>query len=31
MSKYQIMQQSGVAVLAQAKGMMASAAQLIGS
>jgi len=31
MSKYQIMQQSGVAVLAQAKGMMASAAQLIQS
>ena len=29
MSKYQIMQQSGVAVLAQAKGMMASASQLI--
>jgi len=30
MSKYQIMQQAGVAVLAQAKGMHASAAQLIG-
>ena len=29
MTKYQIMQQSGVAVLAQAKGMHASAAQLI--
>ncbi|MEO0604603.1 MAG: flagellin, partial [Myxococcota bacterium] len=30
MSKYQIMQQAGVAVLAQAKTMHASAAQLIG-